>query len=293
MKFGMNMLLWAPDVADEKYYPTLEYIKNTGFDSVEVPLINLENPSRFKDLKTHLDNLGLERTCVTIRTAETNPVSPDAAIRKAGIENMKEILDICASLDIHKVVGPIYAALGEFTGTGPTEDELNWCAEVLREYGDLAKERDITFALEFLNRFEIYLINCSRDAQSLVDRTDHPNVKLMYDTFHANIEEKNIGEAVASCKKDLIHIHISENDRSTPGQGLVDWDSTFKAFKDAGYEGNMTVEAFGLAMPDFAAATKIWRPMFDTEEQLAKDALAFMKEMCQKHGLTETAATVA
>jgi len=100
---------------------------------------------------------------------------------------------------------------------------------------------------------------------------------MMYDTFHANIEEKCIRTAVQDCKDQMVHVHISENDRSTPGKGGVNWDASFDAIKEVGYDGWMVVEAFGLALPDLAAATKIWRRMYDTEDSLASDALAFMK----------------
>ena len=99
----------------------------------------------------------------------------------------------------------------------------------------------------------------------------------MYDTFHANIEEKSVAEAIRACQQQTVHVHISENDRSTPGNGLVRWDETFNTLKETGYEGWMVVEAFGLALPELVAATKIWRRMYESEEQLAKDALKFMK----------------
>jgi D-psicose/D-tagatose/L-ribulose 3-epimerase len=101
---------------------------------------------------------------------------------------------------------------------------------------------------------------------------------MMYDTFHANIEEKNITQAVRSCADQMVHVHISENDRSTPGEGAVNWDESFQALKDVNYNGWLVVEAFGLALPALAAATKIWRRMFPAEEYLAKNALAFMKQ---------------
>jgi D-psicose/D-tagatose/L-ribulose 3-epimerase len=104
----------------------------------------------------------------------------------------------------------------------------------------------------------------------------------MYDTFHANIEEKSVADAIRAGGKMIAHVHISENDRSTPGQGAIRWAENFDALKEIGYDGWLTVEAFGLALPEIAAATKIWRRMFTSEEQLAKDALAFMKREVAK-----------
>ncbi|MCA9215341.1 MAG: sugar phosphate isomerase/epimerase, partial [Planctomycetales bacterium] len=97
------------------------------------------------------------------------------------------------------------------------------------------------------------------------------------DTFHANIEEKSPAEAIRTAAPHMIHVHISENDRSTPGTGGINWDGNFDALKEVNYDGWLVVEAFGLALPELAAATKIWRRMFQSEEQLASDALAFMK----------------
>jgi D-psicose/D-tagatose/L-ribulose 3-epimerase len=100
---------------------------------------------------------------------------------------------------------------------------------------------------------------------------------MMYDTFHANIEEKNIEQAIRLCAEASVHVHVSENDRSTPGAGHVDWQLTFDTLKSVGYDGWLTIEAFGLALPKLSAATKIWRRMYESEEQLARDGLAFMK----------------
>jgi len=108
---------------------------------------------------------------------------------------------------------------------------------------------------------------------------------MLYDTFHANIEEKCIAGAIEACADKIYHVHISENDRSTPGQGAVDWKTNFDTLHKVGYDGWLAVEAFGSRLPEIAAATKIWRRMFETEMQLAKDGLAFMKaEVAKRWG---------
>ena len=145
---------------------------------------------------------------------------------------------------------------------------------------DYAKSKGITLVVEYLNRFECYFLNCAEDTARFCREVNHSHLKMMYDTFHANIEEKNIGAAVKSCADQLVHVHISENDRSTPGEGGVNWDASFAALKEAKYNGWLMIEAFGLALPDLAAATKIWRKMFPSEEHLATKGLAFMKERC-------------
>lgn len=281
MKFGMNLLLWTGDL-DDSILPTLEALKNMGYDGVELPMF-APDADKFAKFGQRLDDLGLERTAVTIRGAEDNPISPDASVRAKGLELTKQTLDCCQAAGCSHLVGPYHSALGEFSGAGPTADEWKWGVESMRPVAEQAGSVGVTLGVECLNRFETYLLNCHADAAKFVREVNHPACRMMYDTFHANIEEKNIAAAVEACADVLAHVHISENDRSTPGQGDVKWDETFAALKAANYDGWLTVEAFGLALPEIAAATKIWRRMYETEEKLAQDALAFMKEKVAQH----------
>jgi D-psicose/D-tagatose/L-ribulose 3-epimerase len=100
---------------------------------------------------------------------------------------------------------------------------------------------------------------------------------MMYDTYHAHLEEKDPRSAIHACADVLVHVHLSESDRSTPGTGQVAWEETFEALGEIGYDGWVGIEAFGDATPELAAATKIWRRMFESEEQLARDGAAFVR----------------
>ncbi len=276
MKFGMNMLLWTDDVREE-HYPILERLKALGYDGVEVPLFHFDT-AKAAVLGRKLDELGLERTAVTVRTVEDNPISDDPTVRKQGIDNNRRVLDCCQALGATVLVGPYHSALGHFTGQGPTADEWKRGVESMRAVAEHAQACNVTLGLEYLNRFECYLLNCAADAVRFVGEVDHPACRTMYDTFHANIEEKSAAEAIRICSPVMAHVHISESDRSTPGAGQVAWKETFDTLADVGYDGWFMIEAFGLALPALAAATKIWRKMYDSEEQLARDGLRFMKD---------------
>lgn len=275
MKFGMNLLLWTGEVTDQ-HLPILEQLKEMGYDGVEVPVFSPEL-EKYAALGKQLDSLGLERTAVTVRTTDDNPISPDAEIRAKGLVANKHALDCCQALGAKLICGPYHSALGHFTGTGPSEAEKQWAVEGLKAMAEHAVTCNVVLALEYLNRFECYLLNSAEDTVDLVEQVDHPNCQLMYDTFHANIEEKDAGVAIRRCTNHLAHVHISENDRSTPGKGNIAWEETFDTLKAVGYNGWMVVEAFGLALPELAAATKIWRRMYESEEQLSRDAIEFMK----------------
>ena len=281
MKYGMNLLLWTGDL-DESHVPLFESMKNIGYDAVELPMF-APDIDKFTMLGNHLDRLELGRTGVTIRGEEDNPISPDAGVRAKGVDLTKQTLDCCAAAGVSHLVGPYHSALGVFSGAGPTADEWKWGVECMQQVAEHAEKVGVILGVECLNRFETYLLNCHADSARFVREVNNPACRMMYDTFHANIEEKRIAAAIESCKDVLAHVHISENDRSTPGQGDIKWDETFAALKAANYDGYLTVEAFGLALPEIAAATKIWRRMYDTEEKLAADALAFMKAKIAEH----------
>jgi D-psicose/D-tagatose/L-ribulose 3-epimerase len=275
MKFGMNLLLWTDHLHDGMM-PVLEQIKKIGYDGVEVPIFSPDE-KLYRDWGKRLDDLGFERTAVTIRTEADNPISPDAKVRAAGIEASKRTLDCCRALGAQSMCGPFHSALGLFSGKGPTQDEWKWGVESMRAVAEHAKSTGVMLAVEYLNRFETYFLTCASDTVRFTKDVNHPSCRMMYDTFHANIEEKGIAEAIRTAAPYTVHVHISENDRSTPGEGHVAWKETFDTLHETGYDGWMVVEAFGLALPEISAATKIWRRMYKSEEQLARDALAFMQ----------------
>jgi len=274
MKYGMNLLLWTGEMHDGMI-PVLKLLKTLGYDGVEIPIFNTTlDYARWGQI---LDDHGLERTAVTIRGIDDNPISPDASVRKKGIEGNRQVLDCCAAAGCTTLVGPFHSALGHFSGSGRTDDEWKWAVESMRATAEHAGQVRVTLGVECLNRFETYLLNTHSDSARFCREVDHPRCRMMYDTFHANIEEKSVRLALHACQDMLCHVHISENDRSTPGKGLVRWCENWDALREINYNGWLTVEAFGQALPDIAAATKIWRRMFESEEQLARDSIAFMR----------------
>lgn len=280
MKYGMNLLLWT-DTLTESILPTLSSLKQMGYDGVELPMFVLDE-KHYAEWGRKIENLGLERTAVTVRGPDDNPISADAKSRQAGIDNNKRTIDCCHAAGVKTLVGPFHSALGEFSGAGPTRDEWQRGVDSMREVAQHAGEAQVTLAVEYLNRFECYLLNSAADTLRFVRDVDHPHCRMMYDTFHANIEEKNVPDAIRSCAAETVHVHISENDRSTPGSGNIRWKETFDTLKETGYEGWLMIEAFGLALPNLVAATKIWRRMYQSEEQLARDGLAFMRHEWQQ-----------
>ncbi|MFN2627798.1 MAG: sugar phosphate isomerase/epimerase family protein [Gaiellaceae bacterium] len=276
MKLGMNMLLWSTDVTGGEYAATFELLRDAGYDGVEIPVFDRE-VDKYAELGGRLEALGLERLAVSARGVADNPIAADPRVRAEAVAATKANVDSAAALGAPLVCGPLGAPLGIFSGAPPTSEETSRAVAYLREVAPYAEEHGVTIVLEYLNRFEMYLTNSAADLAGLVREVGHPGVRMMYDTFHAHIEEKDPRAALRDCADVLVHVHLSENDRSTPGTGQVDWDTTLAALDEIGYDRWVVIEAFGDRLPELAGATKIWRRMFESEEQLARDGAAFVR----------------
>jgi len=211
-------------------------------------------------------------------------VAADAAHRQGGVDHLKWAIECSSAVGSDVLCGPIYQPLGVFTGEGATEQEKERAVEVHRQVADDAAAANVALSLEFLNRFECYFLNTMADAAAYVKRVNHPSVGVLYDTFHANIEEQDPVGAITKNSDAINHIHISENDRGTPGKGHIDWPGTFKAIRSSGYDRWLVIEAFGRALPDLAAATRVWRDFFPTRESVYTEGVKFIRDQWEAAG---------
>ena len=277
MKLGFNLLLWTTHVTDE-HWPIIERLKATGYDGVEIPIFEGE-PEHYARLGARLRDSGLGSTGIGIMPGGgKSAVSADASERTAALGHIKWLIDCTAALGGDLAAGPFHQPLGEFTGVGATADEKDRVVEVHKEAARYAAKSGIKLSVEPLNRFECYFLNTAADAADLVTRVDEPNYGYLYDTFHFNIEENSLTDVIPATIKQINHVHISENNRGIPGAGHIAFQPIFTALKSGGYEGWLTIEAFGSALPDLAAATKIWRPIFERPEEVYERGYKLMRE---------------
>ncbi len=277
MKTGINLLLWTPFVTDE-HFGILEKLKATGYDGVEVPLFSGDVDHYQKVAKAIKDN-GLACTaCTVMPDEEHNPISAEPKHRQGGVDYLKWVIDCCEALGVEVLCGPYYQPLGTFTGVPPTAEEKQRGAEVHRQVADYAQKANCTLALECLNRFECYFLNTIDDGAAYAKQVDHPNLGIMYDAFHANIEEKDPIGCIGPNLDVIRHVHVSENDRGTPGKGHVPFGDIFKALKAGGYDQWLTIEAFGTSLPELAATTCVWRELSASPEECYGDGYKMIKE---------------
>ena len=276
MKIGFCMFLWTTHVTD-KHRRLLKDIKATGYDGVEIPIFE-GTPDDYARLGEMLDGIGLERTAVSAMGDPAMNLIGDAAARKAGVAYMTWAIDCAAALGAPYLSGPLHSTLGQFSGVGPTAAEKQRSVASQRAIGEHAATRNVTIGLEALNRFECYLVNTMADLSAHVDEIGHPNIKAMYDTFHANIEEADPIAAFTDNARNIVHVHISENDRGVPGRGNIPWKKTFKAIRGSGYDGWLTIESFGRGLKDLAAATKVWRDFAESPEAVYREGYRHIKK---------------
>ena len=281
MKIGMNLLLWTTDI-NEHMYPIIDQIKSTGFDGVEIP-IGDEGEHNYKALGNHIRSRDLGCTCVTSIFEDGNPASSDPAVRAKAVDQMKWRIDMAKILGAEVLAGPFHSAFAYFSGNPPTDDERKYSTEVMRKVAEYGGEVDIILAPEALNRFECYLYNTLDDIAKLIEDVDHPNMKMIFDSHHAHIEEKNSAEQIKKYKDLIGHVHISESDRGTPGSGQVLWDHIFSSLALIDYEGWLTIEAFSRNKAEFASGINVWRNYQSSLEEVHRDGYQFIKSMWEKY----------
>jgi D-psicose/D-tagatose/L-ribulose 3-epimerase len=272
---GMNLLLWSADVTVE-HRPLLEMLKETGYELVEIPIFH-GDPDKCASLGPLLDEMGFARTALSARGAEDNPISTDPTVRRLAIANNCKAVDCAVALGARTLVGPFHSGFGVFSGAGPTTDEWRWAVEGMAEVAHYARRQGVTLSLEFLNRFECYLLNTTAETARFVEAVGVDNVGILYDTHHANIEDPDIAETFRRYGRLFNHIHISESHRGTPGTGLVNWPALFEAIPTLDYHGDMVIEAFGRGVAELVPIVKIWRKTFDSEENLARNGYRFVR----------------
>jgi D-psicose/D-tagatose/L-ribulose 3-epimerase len=282
MTFGINLFLWTTTMSEEsELRKTLLFLKETGYDFVEIP-VSVTDIDFWERWKKYLDEIGLQRVCCSITGPEFSLISANENIRQAGIDRLKAVIDSTHAVGATMLTGPYHSGFCEFTGKPATPQDWQRSVTAMQEIAAYAQTKNVILGVEYLNRFENYLLTSTEELIRYVTDVNHPHCQLMFDTFHANIEEKSMITAIQNAAKHLVHVQVSENDRSTIGQGRVEFEEVFAALQSIGYDATISVEAFGLTPADLAAGAHIYRKMFDSPEQLATDSLKYLKKMTRK-----------
>ncbi|MFN3325108.1 MAG: sugar phosphate isomerase/epimerase family protein [Bryobacteraceae bacterium] len=275
MRYGVNTLIWTAGF-DLEHLPLLETLKARGFDGIEIARFSFDGfPAA--EVRRKLDETGLEPVLCSALTGQLNLVSPDPAVRARTRDFLAQGIRTAGSIGARRFVGPFVAPVGYLPGHRRTEQEWEFAVEGLCSLVPVLEEHGVTMAVEPLNRFETYCLNTAADAAALCDAVGSSLVGVLFDTFHANIEEKSMREAIRTLGPHLKHMHTCENDRGIPGSGHVEWGEVFAALGETGYDDWMVIESFGFSIKEIAAAACIWRDLASSPDAIAFEGLKFLK----------------
>lgn len=275
MKFGANTLIWTAAFGRSDL-ALLPRMKERGFDGIEIARFDF-NGFPAAEIRRELERNELECTFCSALTGDLSLISDDAAVREKSLRFLRDGISTAAELGAGIFMGPFYSQVGYLCGRRRTEDEWKRAVEGLQSLGETLAANKVVLTLEPLNRFETYFLNTAVDAVALCDAVNHPNVGIALDTFHGNIEEKDLGSAFRTAGRHLQHVHTCENDRGIPGTGHVDWAGVFGALRELRYDGWLVIESFGFTIQEIAAAACIWRDLTPNPEDIAFEGLKFLK----------------
>ncbi len=280
MKFGINGWVWTSPVNTAQVEKLVPHVKQLGFDWFEIPLEAIGDVDYPRAANILRDNgLGVS-TCAAMGP-DRDLIHPDAAIRENGMNYIKQCVDAAQALGATNLVGPIYSAVGRTWQQTPDERarDLDVLVANLKTLAAYANDHNVILCVEPLNRFETSFINIASQAVEVVDRVAHPGCQIMLDSFHMNIEEKDLGAAIRLAGKRLKHFHACENDRGAPGSGHVPWNSVAAALKEIQYDGPVVIESFTPQVKSIARAAAIWREFEASPDALAENGGKFLRQL--------------
>ncbi len=280
IRYGAHAFVWVGDWTAESGSYAIQQAAQTGFDFIEIPLLDPASFDAAAAKQALIDN-GIGATCSLVLPKDAHmPQEPQKAR-----DFLLAVLDQMAAMDARYLCGCIGYSLGTLTGKPPTAQERQNVVETLREVAKAAKARNITLALEACNRYETYVYNTLGDTREAVLAIGADNFKLHADTYHMNIEEEGFYDPIVASADVLDYVHMSESHRGLVGSGTVIWDQVWRGLADAKFGGSLVLESFAAINPALAAATCLWRPPRQSSEQLAREGLAFLKDGAVKYGL--------
>lgn len=280
MEIGINTWVWVSPLSTERLENLAPHIAGLGYDRIELPIEGVDdvNYDRAAEIITAAK---LKVSCCVAMGPDRDLIHPDKAIRENGLAYVRQCIDAVQKLGGRNLVGPLYSSVGRTWQQTAAErvHDLDILVANLRSLAEYAADHDVVMGLEPLNRFETSFINMASQAIEVIDRVDHPACGIMLDTFHMNIEEKSLGDAIRATGPRLVHLHACENDRGAPGSGNVDWPGVAQALQDINYNGPVVIESFTPEVKSIARAAAIWRPLAPSSDALASAGLAFLREL--------------
>ncbi|MEM3503163.1 MAG: sugar phosphate isomerase/epimerase family protein [Nitrososphaeria archaeon] len=278
MKFGVYLGLWESKILEEtKSEHIFKMVSDIGYDDIELPLNEPENIN-IQLVKKLSKKFNIDVTTSVALPINANFMSVNEEEREYARSFMKNCIQKASLMGSSVLGGVIYAPWGK-TDISKTPTSFDFLIDGLRDVDKYAKNLNVKLCVEPVNRFESNVINTASEGLSLIEKIGSDNIFLLLDTFHMNIEEKNIISTIKQVNKKVGHFHTCENDRGIPGTGHVPWEKVVNALKDINYEGYLVFEAFKAS--ETLKSASIWRADELTPDAFnsAKESLSFLKSL--------------
>ena len=280
IQFGTSMLAWIPQWTDEAGAYAIRKTAECGFDLLEISLpAELDiNPEL---IRRQLAHYGLAaRFSLLLPAGYHLPACPEG-----GLAYLKRAIERVHQAEGRFLGGVFYGAIGVFSGRLRTAEEIDCITSILTDATAYAAARDITLALEPVNRYETYLLTSAAETLDVIERIQSPALTLMLDTFHMNIEEADFYAPIKAAGRHLQYLHIAGSDRGKPGDDHIPWDACFRGLKDIGFDGDLVLESFSSQVEGLGEKTALWRRSSYAPDELARGSLQFMQEKAKQWGL--------
>lgn len=282
MKYGVHTFLWTRTF-DESNLSLLPQLKAHGFDGIEIARYHFDN-FPVAQIGTEIRQHQLDCTLCCGLTGQYSLISEDASTRLKTLTFLQDVIQVAAELGARRLVGPLVAPIGYLCGRRRTDAEWEWAIAGLQQLGDMLTAHNITLAIEPMNRYQTYFLNTAADAVELCRQVNHPQIGILFDVFHANIEEKCISAAIRTAGPYLKHLHVCENDRGIPGSGHLDWHGLFDALQAIHYDDWVVIESFNFYDAELSGAACVWRDLAPSPAAIAYEGLPFLKETINRLG---------
>jgi D-psicose/D-tagatose/L-ribulose 3-epimerase len=291
MKYGIFVAYWLKEwSADYKKY--IDKAAELGFDILEIQCAAFNDrytsEARLAELRDYAQDKGVTLTAGYGPGKDQNLSSSDESIVKNAKAFFRSTLEKLKFMNIKILGGGLYS-YWPVDYSKPVDKPNDWKRAVknIGEIARIAEDCGVTLGMEVLNRFEGYLLNTCEEAVKFVDEINHPNVKIMLDTFHMNIEEDNLAGAIRLAGNRLGHLHLGEGNRKVPGKGSLPWNEIGLALQDINYQGAAVMEPFVMRGGGIGSDIKVWRDLVPDSSEAALDrdakgALQFVKQVFSK-----------
>jgi D-psicose/D-tagatose/L-ribulose 3-epimerase len=277
---GINTWVWTSPLTDARVDAVLDHVADLGFDAVELPLESSGDLTAAR-VGPALRRTGLRPYVVGAMAPGRDLVGATPDMVSETQDYLRGCVDLAGAVGAASVCGPFYAATGRVWRMTPTERHRAYAEwrDHLAPVVEHAAARGVRIGVEPLNRYETSLVNTVEQALDGLDGLLGPHLGLALDTYHLNIEERSSAGAVRLAGEHLVHVQVCGSDRGAPGGDQTDWPALVAALDDVGYTGPLVIESFTADNAAIATAASVWRPLAPTQDDLARDGLAFLRSL--------------